>query len=90
MNAFSRIMLEDIAYAGFSIVFVAGFISFHTKSLFLGSVGMLLIIASFPLTGIIFGGIGQIEYFHVLQMMVIFIILGIAADDIFVVVDAWS
>eukprot|EP00997_Jenningsia_sp_PLL12_P007375 NODE_39_length_3130_cov_55.062967_g35_i0.p1 GENE.NODE_39_length_3130_cov_55.062967_g35_i0~~NODE_39_length_3130_cov_55.062967_g35_i0.p1 ORF type:complete len:405 (-),score=85.87 NODE_39_length_3130_cov_55.062967_g35_i0:1542-2756(-) len=90
MSAFTKTMFGDINYAGFSIIFVVGFICFHTRSFFLGFVGMLLIILSFPVTGVIFGLIGQIAYFQVLQMMVIFIILGIAADDIFVVVDAWN
>jgi predicted RND superfamily exporter protein len=89
-DAFTTTMFADLAYAGFSILFVVGFLCFHTKSLFLGSIGMLLILFSFPITGIIFGAIAQISYYHVLQMMVIFIILGIAADDIFVVVDAWN
>ena len=89
-DALGTLMLDDIAYAGLSIIFVASFLCVHTKSLFIGSISMLLILLTFPVTGVIFGGIGQISYFHVLQLMVIFIILGIAADDIFVVVDAWN
>jgi len=88
--AFTKRMFADMAYAMFSILFVWAFICYHTKSLFLGSMGMFLILMSFPITGIIFGMVAQISYFAVLQLMVIFIILGIAADDIFVVVDAWN
>lgn len=61
--AFTRRMFKDINFAGGSIVFVCFFLMFHTRSFFLGGVGMLLILASFPITGIIFGLIGQISYF---------------------------
>lgn len=64
--AFTERMFADIAFAGFSILFVVSFLCYHTKSFFLGGIGMLLIIASFPVTGVIFGAIGQISYFQVL------------------------
>lgn len=89
-TAFTAILFGDLNYAVFSVMFVCIFIMFHTGSIFLGSIGMLLILSSFPITGILFGAVFQIHYFQALQIMVIFIILGIAADDIFVVVDAWK
>lgn len=51
---------------------------------------MLLILMSFPLSATIYGLFGQVSYFSTLHNLVIFIVLGIAADDIFVVYDAWK
>ena len=45
---------------------------------------------SFPLTTIITEGILRVKYFSAMHTMAIFIILGIAADDVFVFMDAWK
>ena len=50
---------------------------------------MMLILLSFPVTYLIYSGIFQITMNTTLNQMVIFIVLGIAADDIFVFCDAW-
>jgi predicted RND superfamily exporter protein len=52
-------------------------------------VGITLILTSFPFTVVITEGIFQVTYFSSLQVIAIYIVLGIAADDIFVFYDAW-
>jgi hypothetical protein len=52
--------------------------------------GMLMIMSSFPITNVIYRYIGQVTYFSNLHNLVTFIVLGIAADDIFVIIDAWK
>jgi predicted RND superfamily exporter protein len=89
-DAFGVLIQEDTNYAIFSVLFVICFIIYHTGSFFLGLFGMLLILCSFPITVTIYRYIGQVDYYSTLHAMVIFIVLGIAADDIFVVVDAWK
>lgn len=81
---------SDLAFAVFSILFVAVFICIHTRSFFLGSMGMLLILASFPVSLVIYRFICQVTFYNSIHNLAIFIVLGIAADDIFVVVDAWN
>ena len=44
---------------------------------------------SFPLTQLIYKGVFRVDMFSSLNQLVIFIILGIAADNIFVFCDAW-
>lgn len=83
-------MGKDLQYALFSIIFVIIYMTFHLKSLFLSLFSMLGVIMSFPMTFLIFRGILQVEYFSFLHILVIFIVLGIAADDIFVYYDAWE
>ena len=62
---------------------------FHLKSFFLSLCGMLIILMSFPVTQIIYKGIFRVDMFSSLNQLVIFIVLGIAADNIFVFCDAW-
>ena len=76
-------------YAILSIMFVFSFLVYHLRSLFLAIIGMVLILFSFSMTQIICEGLFQITYFGNLHAMVIFIVLGIAADDIFVFIDGW-
>ena len=86
---FQDTIKSDIAFAVFSVAFVFCYIMFHLKSLFLAWVSMMLILLSFPVSYLIYSGIFQITMNTTLNQMVIFIVLGIAADDIFVFCDAW-
>jgi hypothetical protein len=52
-------------------------------------IGVLLIGFSFSFSAIFYQGIFRITYMSTLHNLVIFIVLGIAADDIFVFIDAW-
>jgi hypothetical protein len=63
--------------------------SFHLKSIFLSSLCMFIISSSFPITALITEGIMGVTWFGDLHNVVIFIVMGIAADDIFVFYDAW-
>ena len=76
-------------YAAFSVLFVFGFLWYHLRSLFLACIGMSLIIFSFPLSLIVCEGVLRVTYLGNLHAMVVFIVLGIAADDIFVFIDGW-
>ena len=59
-------------------------------SLFLASVGMAEILLSIPCAWFIFRNIFQIGYFSGLNMLTVFIICAIGADDIFVFIDAYK
>ena len=50
---------------------------------------MFMIVLSFPITYVIYGGVFQIPFNDTLIQLSIFIVLGIAADDVFVFCDAW-
>jgi len=81
--------MEDTSYAGFSIMFVFGYLTYHLGSCFLSAIGVVLILLSFPMTVLVTEGILRVTFFNSLHTLVIFIVLGIAADDIFVFIDAW-
>ena len=78
-----------MGYAIFSVLFVILYFVFHLESWFLALTGMLLIGLSFSFSAIIYQGIFRVSFMSNLHYLVIFIVLGIAADDIFVFIDAW-
>lgn len=78
-----------MTFAIFSVLFVILYFVFHLESCFLALIGMFLIGCSFSLSAIIYQGIFKITYMSNLHYLIVFIVLGIAADDIFVFIDAW-
>lgn len=80
----------DMALIFVSIVFVFLYFWMHLKSKFLSIIGISIIFLSFPLTACLTEGIMRVSYFGTLQVIAIFLVIGIAADDIFVFVDAWK
>lgn len=62
---------------------------YHLNSSLLSFIGIMIIILSFPTTIMITEGVLQVTFFSNLHSLVVFIVLGIAADDIFVFVDGW-
>lgn len=68
---------------------VLAYFCFHLWSVFLASMAMLLILLSFGLTAVIYEGLIGVTFYSNLNNLVIFIVLGIAADDFFVLMDAW-
>lgn len=86
---FNDMVLEDTSYAVISIALVFCYFCFHLWSFFLAFMGMLIIILSFGVTAMISEGAIGVTYYSNLNNLVIFIVLGIAADDFFVFMDAW-
>ena len=82
--------MKDLSFAIGSVLFVFCFIWYHLASFFMAGMSMLMILFSFPITYTLYGGIFQISFNDTLIQLTIFIVLGIAADDIFVFCDAWK
>jgi len=55
----------------------------------LAFIGISIIVFSFPFTAVIVNGMLGVKYFGFLHVLIVFIVLGIAADDIFVFIDGW-
>lgn len=86
---FNKMVVEDTSYAVISVGLVFCYFCFHLWSVFLAFMGMILIILSFGVTAMISEGAIGVTYYSNLNNLVIFIVLGIAADDFFVFMDAW-
>jgi protein dispatched 1 len=93
-NLFFRVMQteidKDILNMSLAIIFVFLYIWFHVGSLFVGLISMCMILLSFPLTQVIYTVVLRISFNNPTNSVTLFIVLGIAADDIFVFVDAWK
>ena len=87
---FGRMLDEDFLAPIGSILFVFCWIQVHTRSIFVGSLGMLQILLSLPFAYTIYRFIFGIRAFSQMHILAIFLVLGVGADDIFVLTDAWK
>ena len=71
------------------VLFVWAYVTLHTRSCFLSSCAILNVIFSFPITLVVYRLILGIEQVSSLHILAIFIVIGVAADDVFVFTDAW-
>lgn len=86
---FDQIVATDLKYAVFSILFVMLYMWFHLGSLFLAVSAMGLIMVSFPVAQFVYRGIFRITMYAQLNKVMVFVIIGIAAANVFVFCDAW-
>lgn len=85
-----RIILQDFSWVAGSITFVFLYMCFHTRSLYLGLSGILMVVSSFVPGYFFYRLILQISFFQTLHMLAVFVLLGIGADNIFIFTDAWK
>lgn len=85
-----RIINYDLAWAFASILSVWGYMAFSTGSVFIASLGMFEILMSLPVSIFIYKLVFRIAYLGNIQVLSIFIVLGIGADDVFVFYDAFK
>jgi len=89
LDIFLKILQNDGMLAFISIALVFTYIWITTGSVFLASVGMSEIVLSLPVAWFFVRCILQIKYFAGINLMCIFIVCAIGADDIFVFMDAY-
>lgn len=89
-NMVAETLAHDSLYAVGSILFVLCYIWVHTQSLFIAMFGMLHIVLSFPVAYFFLTQVCGIRYFDTMNMFLLYIIMGIGADDIFVLMDAFQ
>lgn len=74
----------------FSII-VVGFIMFyHTKSCFITTLGISANMTSIVVGVFFYRGVFQVDYYTAMHSTILFIIVGIGADNIFVFYDSWK
>ena len=87
---FSRILGEDFLAPIASIGVVITWILIHTGSVFVGGLGMLQILLSIPFSFAFYKFVLGIPFFSQMHILTIFLVLGVGADDVFVLNDAWK
>mmetsp|Transcript_40520 Transcript_40520/g.46463 ORF Transcript_40520/g.46463 Transcript_40520/m.46463 type:complete len:961 (+) Transcript_40520:130-3012(+) len=86
----NELVMQDFAFVGLSLAFVIFYMMVHTRSVVLPIIGMFQVILAFPVAFFFYRFVFQITFFNMMSLLSIFVILGIAADDIFVFMDAWK
>jgi hypothetical protein len=84
-----KILISDGFKATMSFVAVFFYLRFMIGSWFLATVGMLEMFLSLPLAWFTFSYVFSIKYFSTLNVLCVFIVAAIGADDIFVFMDAY-
>jgi len=84
------ILAADALKALASFLAVFFYLRLMIGSWFLAAIGMFEIFMSLPLAWFTFSYIFQIKYFSALNVLCIFIVIAIGADDIFVFMDAYK
>ena len=85
-----RIIGFDLSWAGASILAVWVYMAAHTGSVFVASLGMFEILASFPVSIFLYRVFFRVSYLGNIQILSVFVVLGVGADDVFVFFDAFK
>ena len=86
---FSRVIIEDTAFAGLAFLIVFAMIWLHSGSVFVTCLSFVQILAALGFAYTWYMMIFWLPFFPFLNLVAIFIVIGIGADDVFVYVDHW-
>ncbi|KAL3873045.1 hypothetical protein ACJMK2_036207 [Sinanodonta woodiana] len=81
--------IQDMMLSIGSFVFICIFMCIQMASLTIPLLGITSILSSFLMTNLIYRYVFQYRYFGLFHVIIIFLILGIGADDLFVFYDTW-
>ena len=84
------LLLSDMMLSASAAAIIFVLLGLHTKSIFLTFMAFLQVALSFPTAFFLYKLVANIQYFPFLNFMGLFVILGIGADDIFVLFDKWE
>ncbi|XP_064628942.1 protein dispatched-like [Lineus longissimus] len=85
-----RVAMHDVFFFIGSISFIFIFMWVQTSSLWITFFGTISILTSFIGANLIYNCIVGYQYLSLFNLMALFVVLGIGADDIFVFVDCWK
>ncbi len=85
-----QILVHDGMFAFLSMCFVFIYIAIHSGSFFLASAGMFHIVLSFPLGYFLLRIVLGISFFDTMNTFLIYVVLGIGADDVIIYIDCWK
>jgi len=90
LDVLLKIVVRDALLALISVSFVFFWLRINVGSWFLAGIGILEIFLSCPLAWFLFTIVCQVKYFAFLNVLSIFIVCAIGADDIFIFMDAYK
>lgn len=82
-------LLGDLLWAAVSVAVVTTYVFAHTRSPFACATSMSLVGFAIPIALVLYRNVAGVTNVSALHLTVLFVVLGLAADNIFVVWDAW-
>jgi len=80
---------KDLGWTVLSLIAVGIYIAYHTGSVVISAVSMLMTVFSIFVGYFWFRFVFQVSFFQFINFLIIFVVLGIGADDVFVFMDAY-
>jgi hypothetical protein len=89
MDEFKLVEVDfTLAIGSFFIVLLLIYI--YTESFFIASSAMYQILFSLPVTMVFYRWVFQVDYFEFLHILIVYLVLGIGADNVFVFIDSFK
>ncbi|XP_054839470.1 protein dispatched homolog 1 isoform X2 [Eublepharis macularius] len=89
-SLFQDYLLMDTVYPAIAIVIVLLVMCIYTKSMFITLMTMFAIISSLIVSYFLYRVVFNFEFFPFMNLTALIILVGIGADDAFVLCDVWS
>uniref|UniRef100_W5U946 Protein dispatched homolog 1 n=1 Tax=Ictalurus punctatus TaxID=7998 RepID=W5U946_ICTPU len=89
-NLFQDYLLTDTMYPAIAIVIVLVVMCVYTKSVFITIMTMFAIISSLIIAYVLYRVVFNFEFFPFMNLTALIILVGIGADDAFVLCDVWN
>uniref|UniRef100_A0A4W4H681 Protein dispatched homolog 1 n=1 Tax=Electrophorus electricus TaxID=8005 RepID=A0A4W4H681_ELEEL len=89
-NLFQDYLLTDTVYPAIAIVIVLVVMCIYTKSVFITIMTMFAIISSLIVSYVLYRVVFNFEFFPFMNLTALIILVGIGADDAFVLCDVWN
>ena len=80
---------KDLRFAILSFIGVGMYMAYHTRSVLISLTSMSMTVCSIFVAFFLFRVVCQIVFFQFINFLIIFVVLGIGADDVFVFMDAF-
>lgn len=89
-NLFQDYLLTDTMYPAIAIAIVLVVMCIYTKSVFITIMTMFAIISSLIISYVLYRVVFNFEFFPFMNLTALIILVGIGADDAFVLCDVWN
>ena len=88
-QVFSQLMTQEAPLLGVLIIIVYFLLLFHTGSFWIASCSIVQILFAFLWGYVLYTVVFWRSFFPYLNLIAMFLVLGIGADDVYVYMDAW-
>ncbi len=78
------VLIRDVILVIVAITLVWLYFLIHFRSFFLSAMSMVLIVVSLPIAAVFYTMVFRVTYYGLLHSLILFVVLGISADDLFV------